>query len=334
MKNKLRFVFQKLGLFFLFFIISNWCISQCSFVSSDGFTVTVAVKPTAIVVNNCYGSGFQYQIKYSYNVSFSSPPPINEGLYTLEGVFNCGSVSINLPLAGGSGSVTSDNNASYSGSSPTCAAATPTNIGCTNISIHIFAHGIPDQTVNCPYASNISILPVTFLAFTGIAENSSTQLNWSTASETNNNFFTIEKSIDSQNWSDIGKVNGAGNSTQVNNYSFADNSPSFPTAYYRIKQTDIDGSFSYSSIISVGSFSINKLGIFPNPNNGNTINVNGIQSAAGWQLKLSNVASQILYATSLQSNQLQLPQMPSGIYFITLSNTTTGASTVFKYLKN
>jgi hypothetical protein len=337
MKTKLFFFeLQKFILFFFLYCLSTYSFGQCTFTSTAGYNVTVAVKPTAIVVNNCYanGNGFQYQIKYSYNVSFSSPPPVNEGLYTLQGVFNCGAVSINLPIAGGSGSVTSANNASYSGSSPTCAAAMPTNIGCTNISIHISGYGLPDQTVNCPYASNISILPVTFLNFTGIAETSGVQLNWSTASETNNSFFTIEKSKDSQSWAAIGKVNGVGNSTQINNYSFEDNSLNFTTAYYRIKQTDIDGNFSYSSIISVSQATNSKMGIFPNPNNGNTITINGVQSVAGWQLKLMNVASQVVFATTLKSNQLQLPQIPAGMYLIQLFNINTGASSVYKYLKN
>lgn len=328
--------FLKATFFFFFNFSLNVVIGQCSFTSSDGYTVTIALKPNAVVTNTCDGNGFQYQMKYSYNISFSTPPPANKGLYTLQGIFNCGSISINLPTAGGSGTVTSDNRAYYSGSSPACAAATPSNISCGNyFSLHIFANGIPDQTVNCTFANSINVLPVTFLDLTATTlSNGYAKLIWSTASETNNSYFTVEKSFDSKNWTAIGKVTGAGTSTQINNYTFEDNSSSFSTAYYRIKQIDIDGNFSYSSIATTNFSTNNKMGIYPNPNAGNTININGLRSTIGWQLKLMNVASQTVYATTLLSNQLQLPQIPAGVYFIQLFNTTTGTSSVYKYLKN
>ena len=62
-------------------------------------------------------------------------------------------------------------------------------------------------------------------------------------SELNNDFFTVERSINSTDWEIIGTVNGAGNSKSLINYSFIDSSPLSGTSYYRLKQTDFDSEF-------------------------------------------------------------------------------------------
>jgi hypothetical protein len=98
------------------------------------------------------------------------------------------------------------------------------------------------------------IVPVELLAFTASVINSKVQILWSTASELNNLGFEIERSInDMNNFVTAGSVNGKGNSTEINYYSFWDN-PQVSGAnqiYYRLKQVDFDGTFSYSDVISV-----------------------------------------------------------------------------------
>jgi hypothetical protein len=73
-------------------------------------------------------------------------------------------------------------------------------------------------------------------------------LEWSTASEENNDYFTIERSFNGVSWVAIGKVNGAGTTTVENFYSFEDKKPVEGISYYRLKQTDYNGEYSYSSV--------------------------------------------------------------------------------------
>lgn len=100
-------------------------------------------------------------------------------------------------------------------------------------------------TISCD-----QVLPIELLSFTGACENDKAVLRWSTATETNNDYFTVERSVDSDDWEAIGTVPGAGNSQQVLNYVFNDPYPSLSLQYYRIKQTDLNGAFTYSPVVA------------------------------------------------------------------------------------
>ena len=94
-------------------------------------------------------------------------------------------------------------------------------------------------------------LPIELLYFNGVAHGRVNNLYWSTASENNNDYFNIEKSSDDEIWVDIDKQKGAGNSSTQLYYSFSDNNVEKIINYYRLKQTDYDGNFKYSDIISI-----------------------------------------------------------------------------------
>jgi hypothetical protein len=96
-------------------------------------------------------------------------------------------------------------------------------------------------------------LPVELLSFSGTNEGSSNHLQWITLSELNNDYFTIERSHTGTSFEPIGRINGAGNSTQEINYSFRDQSPLQNICYYRLKQTDFNGETNYSNVIAVRS---------------------------------------------------------------------------------
>jgi hypothetical protein len=76
-------------------------------------------------------------------------------------------------------------------------------------------------------------------------------LEWATGSEINNDFFTIERSLDVEHAEIIGYLDGAGNSTQTLWYSFVDQNPLPGISYYRLKQTDFDGKFEYFDWVAV-----------------------------------------------------------------------------------
>lgn len=98
------------------------------------------------------------------------------------------------------------------------------------------------------YVSWPTPLPVNLLALTATPFDAMCLLQWSTASETDNNYFEAERSPDGLQWQAIGRVPGAGTSPDSHFYSLQDNSPLPGTNYYRLKQVDFDGQFIYSPL--------------------------------------------------------------------------------------
>jgi hypothetical protein len=102
-----------------------------------------------------------------------------------------------------------------------------------------------------PNGFNLSVLPVLFNGFFVARSNNNVILNWSTAQESNNSNFEIQRSLDGTNWSTIAIMMGAGNSTTVQQYNFTDKNMTATIAYYRIKQVDTDGHYEYSTVKSI-----------------------------------------------------------------------------------
>ncbi|WP_417266577.1 hypothetical protein [Brumimicrobium sp.] len=102
-------------------------------------------------------------------------------------------------------------------------------------------------------------LPVELTFFTGNKTGNINHLSWETATETNNDYFILEHSVDGFAWSEITKMNGAGNSTEINNYSF--DHRDFPKTinYYRLTQVDFDGKRETFEIVSIDNSSDRKL---------------------------------------------------------------------------
>jgi hypothetical protein len=129
------------------------------------------------------------------------------------------------------------------------------------------------QYASVPYgnAGNLasfdgSSLPVKLVSFTAQAAGSSSFLTWQTANEIDNAYFEVERSADSKSFTGIGKVQGHGNADFNEKYVFTDNSPLNGVNYYRLKQVDVNGNYSYSGILSVdfeGATALFKA--FPNP---------------------------------------------------------------------
>lgn len=121
-----------------------------------------------------------------------------------------------------------------------------------------------------------SQLPIELLNFTATLRNNErvVDLNWTTVSESENDYFTVERSQNGQNWEYVSTVDGAGNSTSTLHYADIDESPYMGVSYYRLKQTDFNGDFSYSPIASVEVFNENSVFVYPNPaDQGSSISV-------------------------------------------------------------
>jgi hypothetical protein len=95
-------------------------------------------------------------------------------------------------------------------------------------------------------------LPVTWISFDGNRVNNNVFLNWKTATEINNDYFEIQRSINGVSFSPIGTVKGNGNSNEIKSFAFTDKKSYQGTAFYRIKQVDYDGAFLYSKTITIG----------------------------------------------------------------------------------
>ncbi|MBN8695138.1 MAG: T9SS type A sorting domain-containing protein [Bacteroidetes bacterium] len=112
----------------------------------------------------------------------------------------------------------------------------------------------------------VSPLPIELLNFSAITKDKKVEVNWTTASEVNNDFFTIEKTKDGINFETLSIVDGAGNSTTVKEYFDTDNDPYEGISYYRLKQTDFNGNYSYSHLVPVNYyFGDDGISVFPNP---------------------------------------------------------------------
>jgi len=118
-------------------------------------------------------------------------------------------------------------------------------------------------------STNIS-LPIDLSSFTGYCNNKNIVLEWTTASENNNDYFSIERSVNGSDWKAIGTVKSFGNSSIARMYSFIADETNNEIAYFRLKQTDLDGNFNYFKIIQVNSCNkeVPAINIYPNPSNG------------------------------------------------------------------
>lgn len=111
-------------------------------------------------------------------------------------------------------------------------------------------------------------LPIEIIYFDAAQNKNIVEVQWITATEINNDYYEIERRSDQKDFEKIGKIKGAGNSTDKLSYIFIDKTPLIGVSYYRIKQVDFNGNQDYSDIIPV-HYSINeRINLYPNPTAG------------------------------------------------------------------
>ncbi len=161
-------------------------------------------------------------------------------------------------------------------------------------------------------------LPVELTSFTVRALASSVQLDWETASELNNDFFAIERSKDAEVWEDIAIIKGAGTTAQATRYQAFDNLPLGGRTFYRLRQTDFDGQFAHSNIVSINFNGTLYVHIFPNPSSG-VFTITGNGSVRDLQLRLFNNIGQQLPLELREENgtsTFDISYYPQGIYIL------------------
>lgn len=165
-------------------------------------------------------------------------------------------------------------------------------------------------------------LPVSLVHFSAQAVDQEVQLNWQTVSETNNAFFTIERSTDSQHFEEVLRVEGAGNSETLLDYTAYDKEPYTGVSYYRLKQTDLDGRFSYTKMIGVRILEGNELHLFPNPTSGIVFIKVNCELTEPLVIEVRNTLGELIFMTEKKPNnsscihQVDLSGLEKGLYFI------------------
>lgn len=125
--------------------------------------------------------------------------------------------------------------------------------GLDSLSIYriCFFRGCSIGTIGIICTSENYILPIELIDFSAVAQFNAIKLIWSTATETNCLGYVIQRSTNLETWSDIGFVDGMGNTSQISEYSFIDQSPTNGISYYRLKQIDLDGQYEIFKVIAV-----------------------------------------------------------------------------------
>jgi hypothetical protein len=167
-----------------------------------------------------------------------------------------------------------------------------------------------------------NVIPVELTSFTASMIDGNIMLNWATATELNNSGFEVERcalSAERQAWEKIGFVNGKGTSTEIHNYSFVDENPETGKSFYRLKQIDYDGTYTYSTIAEVNfglpvQFSLEQN--YPNPFNPVTSIKYAISSLSTGQAGKQFVQLKIFDVIGNEVATLVNDEKPAGNYEI------------------
>lgn len=188
-------------------------------------------------------------------------------------------------------------------------------------------------TLGSPSSNNP--LPIELLSFSAkLNFHQQVDLQWITATETNNDYFTVERSADGFAFEGIITTKGAGNSTSAITYDKIDYSPLSGLSYYRLKQTDFDGKFSYSQIVPIEyTETVRDFTLYPNPviRNGSdniTFQLEGLVKDSSVLLVLRDVLGKEFYSKIILTDNIgniklaieSSEPIPAGIYIISATS--------------
>jgi hypothetical protein len=166
-------------------------------------------------------------------------------------------------------------------------------------------------------------LPIDLLSFSAKPVGQTVQLDWSTAIESNNEYFTIQRSADGINFSDVGKVKGSGSSNLARGYNYSDLDALVGRSYYRLKQTDTDGNSKISELrkVEIESSTEEKFSVYPNPTKnkfdfisrgGHTLQSVSVINAIGNTIGSVDTGN----AVGLFQREFDLGDNPPGMYLV------------------
>jgi len=200
-------------------------------------------------------------------------------------------------------------------------------VGTGSISVDNLSIGAASNLVTFATEFARNPLPIELISFTAQPDGNTVKLMWSTASETNNAYFVIERISEDLTYYEIGRVEGSNNSTEILHYAFIDPSPITGINYYRLKQVDFDSSFEYSPVISIDFNNNNPwAALYPNPvkldlDNKLYFKFNTPEIREMMQVKMISMMGAVVYSggVSIENNRSYIelaPDTPKGTYVV------------------
>ena len=297
--------------------------AQCTFSSSTGtnYSVTIGLTPFEIVeIDRPFGcnTGINYYIRMEYNIAVSGNIP-SGSLNNLSGnlIIDGDVLRFKLPESAGIGIVNAElvnpcNSRSYLPNPPVTAT------------VNIQGPGIPNTTSSsCPLVG--SPLPVELISYNVYEQSSNVSIEWSTATERNNDYFLVERSVDGVNFEFVQKVNGAGNSNSVMNYHTIDTHPMEGQAYYRLSQVDFDGSMTIHDMRAVSVKFVDEITLFPNPVVDNVLYIKGNYSKSNLQIYAAD-GRMVPHDFEGNSNSIDVSLLNNGVYFFNFTDSDSNLS--------
>ncbi len=191
------------------------------------------------------------------------------------------------------------------------------------------------NTVTVTLILGANPLPVQLTAFTATASGTSAQLKWTTASEVNNDYFDVERSLDGTSFGKIGRQAGQGNKVTATDYAFPDaDAARFAnggSVYYRLRQVDLDGTATYSAVrvlsFPAAASTTGSPAVYPNPvatGTSPTLDLRGLPQGGTYRVLVLDLAGrQVRSATAVGglTQPLDLRELASGTYLLRVSDT-------------
>jgi hypothetical protein len=232
-----------------------------------------------------------------------------------------GSMTVSLTGSFGNGStITGSGSVAVTGASSGAGTVFGTSPGCTS----------------CTFSTT---LPISLLSFTASYNTDAVNLSWSTAIEINNNYFTIERTLDGVNYITIATLKGAGTSSIEHNYSAYDINPAGGVNYYRLSQTDYDGTTTFQgTVVAAMGIAPAPLKIVPNPADKKCVVVFNENTNESLVLSVYDFTGRAIINKSVEvvkganTIEIDISALTSGVYFISLP--INGVVTNSKLIKN
>lgn len=170
-------------------------------------------------------------------------------------------------------------------------------------------------------------LPIQLTSFTGTYSEGIATLNWQTSQEINNDRFELFRSFDGSDFELAGTIAGAGNSYSVKNYRYQDRVNLSGNIFYKLKQIDKDGNFSFSQIVRLSAKSANaSFQIYPNPVVSNFTASFSATKTGKAMLLIRNTNGQTVYTQTIDvikgnnAQTINAPQLKTGMYYVSVVN--------------
>ena len=165
--------------------------------------------------------------------------------------------------------------------------------------------------------NNNTPLPVELISFNAKCNNNFIELNWITATETNSDYFVVQRSNDAINWKNLDKIQGAGTSSSVSKYEYLDIIQVSGNLYYRLMQVDFDGTTTLSNIVNVNcsdKLNNSQIAIYPNPAN------NILYFSEAQSFKIFDIYGRVLKQSKIEQSSVNISDLNKGMYYIKFEN--------------